>query len=241
MAKWTPEEDAVLRQVYPVSGAAGVAAALPGRTVLSVKARVHRLAIEHPRFQVTFEQRFWRKVNKDGSVHPSLGTPCWLWTSRVVHGYGKIAVVNHRGPHLYAHRVAWELTHGPMPTGDGYHGTCVCHRCDNRLCVNPDHLFLGTHADNMADMRAKGRSGGRRRRGELSPLAKLTNAQANQIRELLRTGVSQREAARRFGVSRGTVVNIGRGRTYSVPSDLGPHGFAAREVRLLRPWRGEEV
>lgn len=85
--------------------------------------------------------RFWRKVKR--------GPPdeCWPWTGRRGgRGYGRVGSCG-------AHRLAWELTNGAIPAG-----LWVLHRCDNPPCVNPSHLWLGTHADNMADMRAKGRS-----------------------------------------------------------------------------------
>lgn len=88
------------------------------------------------------EQRFWAKVNKTEG--------CWLWTaSRTHEGYGMFSI---QGRRHYAQRVAWMLTYGLIPEG-----MLVLHRCDNPPCCRPDHLFLGTHADNMADMATKGR------------------------------------------------------------------------------------
>lgn len=103
-------------------------------------------------------QRFWPKVNKDGPVHPILGTPCWPWSARARKrtpngDYGRI--FNRRGASprvIYAHRVAWELTNGPLADGE-----YVFHRCDNPPCCNPSHLFKGTYLDNNRDMTAKGR------------------------------------------------------------------------------------
>ncbi len=92
------------------------------------------------------EQRFWNKVEKTES--------CWNWTaSRDSNGYGQINGGKDRnGRHYNAHHVAWELCFGQIPKGME-----ICHKCDNRSCVNPTHLFLGNRSDNMQDASKKGR------------------------------------------------------------------------------------
>lgn len=81
---------------------------------------------------------------------------CWIWLgAQSGRGYGYIKF---KGRMLQAHRVSWELHHGPIGEADGHHGACVLHRCDTPSCVNPNHLFVGSHADNMEDKVRKGRA-----------------------------------------------------------------------------------
>jgi hypothetical protein len=129
--------------------------------------------------------RFWSKVEKtDG---------CWEWRACrfAVTGYG---CFGYRGKTWSAHRFAWVLTRGELPES-GNLSLCVLHRCDNRACVNPEHLFLGTQADNGRDMAQKGRAS----RGETHHKAKLTERDVASIRGLAKT-TSLVAIAERYGV-----------------------------------------
>lgn len=141
----------------------------------------------------TLVERFWRAVDKGGD--------CWLWTKAVDRGgYGAIgAGTNTDRRVLKAHRVSWELAHGPIPDG-----VFVCHRCDNPKCVNPAHLFLGSPSDNAADMATKGRAN----RGERRWIAKLTDDAVREIRRSSEKGV---DLAKRYGVSPTQVTAVRRG------------------------------
>lgn len=146
----------------------------------------------------TAEERFWGKV--------SIGDDCWLWTARMDSRdrYGLFyfsPTQRHRG----AHTVAWELWNGPVPEGME-----VCHNCpggDNPRCVRPGHLFVGTHADNMADRMAKGRTArGEQMRG--SGGRGLTEDVVREIRRRAAAGESQHSIARSLGVDNGNVCRI---------------------------------
>ena len=103
----------------------------------------------------TVEERFWGKVNK------LTDDKCWKWTGATRGKEGVLYGVAWDGEKLIgAHRYSYELRHGEIPEGGEYRGMCVCHSCDTPLCVNPDHLFLGTHKNNMEDKVKKGRGTG---------------------------------------------------------------------------------
>jgi hypothetical protein len=133
---------------------------------------------------------------------------CWIWTAGTrPNAKGTLYPRHHcdDGKSIGAHRFSYALTNGVIQGG-----AYVCHKCDTPLCVNPDHLFLGTHADNMRDMVDKGRSftgKGEKKKG----LAKLTNIQADQIRSMTSP---QSAIARLFGVSQTTISRIIRGESY---------------------------
>lgn len=129
-------------------------------------------------------------------------TGCWEWTGhRNVDGYG-LVTLNKR--QILAHRVSWLLYRGPVPDG-----LFVCHHCDNPPCVNPAHLFVGTAADNSADMVRKGRSPRPKvPRGGNNPACRLSEDDIHTARRLFGEGVSQTDIAKRLGVSQAHVSKI---------------------------------
>jgi hypothetical protein len=153
-------------------------------------------------------ERFWSKVRV------SRPDECWEWQAKSKHefGYGLFRVGGRKGTLEYAHRISWKLCYGYIPKG-----LCVLHKCDNPLCINPSHLFLGTQLDNIKDTvsknrTAKGNMNGARiyreqmPRGENSPVSKLTNAQTAEIRDkYVRFNISQRKLAKEYGVSSSTI------------------------------------
>lgn len=164
----------------------------------------------HGRFSkvCTPEVRFWATVEKRGP------DDCWHWQGRKdASGYGRIA---RKGPMVYAHRVAWIFTNGPVPAGKD-----VLHRCDQRDCCNPAHYFLGTQRDNIDDCVAKKRTTW----GERNPHASVTNEQALEIRaKFRRVGPREcnvRELAEEYGCTPAVVYAIARGRTFK---QLSPSG-----------------
>jgi hypothetical protein len=145
--------------------------------------------------------RFWGHVNKAGAVvRPELG-PCWEWIGKLdKDGYGRFLV--HRKVVL-GHRWIWAELFGATDL-------CILHRCDNRICVRPAHLFKGTRAENMADKVAKGRQA----IGAQYPQAVLNEAKVREIRRLRATGITIREVAEAVGVNPGTTYDVIRGRRW---------------------------
>jgi hypothetical protein len=142
------------------------------------------------------EARFLAKVNK-------IEGGCWEWTGyKSSKGYGRLKA---NGSDLYAHRVAYELWVGPIPSG-----LDVRHKCDNPCCVNPDHLKTGTHQDNMDDKVERNRQ----IKGENHGNAKLTEDDVVEIRVLLGFGVYQRQIARQFGISQYIITRINTGKNW---------------------------
>lgn len=145
--------------------------------------------------------RFYDKLLKDSE------TSCLNWTRATNKwGYGIVGV---NGRSQLAHRVAWALKHGPIPDG-----MLVCHTCDNRKCCNPDHLWLGTNSENVADMKAKKRA--RAPRGETHKRSKLSDEAVREIRRTyLRKQVSQQALADKYGVSQVLVGMVVRGKIWT--------------------------
>jgi hypothetical protein len=148
-------------------------------------------------------------------VMPEPNSGCWLWLGAVsTSGYGHITV---NGRQVRAHRLSYELFKGQIKELDGVdaRGTCVLHSCDMPLCVNPDHLRLGTHADNMLDKRKRGRFVSCPLLGEQHQNSKLKAAQVRRIREMAVLGHSIPVIATEMGVHRATIGDVLTGRTWS--------------------------
>lgn len=133
-------------------------------------------------------ETFWSKVKKGHALE------CWPWTaSQKGKGYGQFWK---DGKPRRAHRIVWEMVRGPIPKGKQ-----VLHRCDNRLCMNPSHLFLGNNAANAADMAKKNRHGA----------SKLS---AEQVAEIIASSATNSELGRLYGVHRDTIwaIRVGHAR-----------------------------
>jgi hypothetical protein len=140
---------------------------------------------------LTIEQRFWKYVNKSDG--------CWEWTGQKTTsmGYGRIRDTGNK--YIRSHRLSYELHIGPIPDD-----MLVLHACDNPSCVNPSHLFLGTHQENTNDRVKKGRSA----HGEGNGSARLTRSQVLDIRKRAGEWGSQKALAKEYGVSSSRINEI---------------------------------
>lgn len=154
-------------------------------------------------FAERYITKFWAKVNKTDD--------CWEWTASTASGYGQYGYKLGKWDYkiIQAHRYSWILHNGAIPKD-----LHVCHHCDNRKCVRPEHLFLGTRNENMADMVSKGRSN----QGERHPLARIT---AQDAREIFVSDLPKQKLAERYGIIPAHVVQIQTFRRWqSVTRDL---------------------
>lgn len=140
------------------------------------------------------EEKFWSLVDKSGD--------CWTWTRKPnkTHGYCEFRMNGHK---QLCHRLSWVFTYGSI-VGDLF----VLHKCDNKICVRPDHLFLGTQADNMQDKSRKGRAKGKILYGELNGFSKLSKQQVVQIRRDRENGDTLTVLAKRYRVCIATIHRV---------------------------------
>lgn len=150
--------------------------------------------------------RFRDRISKSITIDDN---GCWIWQkTRSRNGYGTFAFGG--GKNGRAHRVSFMAFNGPIPGG-----LDVCHRCDVRACVNPDHLFLGTRSENILDASRKNRvSRWHQKKGAEHPSAKLTDDDVKSILDQLCRGEAKASIARKFGVSDRSILLISRGDTW---------------------------
>lgn len=156
-------------------------------------------------FRSHYHEDIKDKLRRRSELNPETG--CIEWRGAITGGYGLLSLRNNgKRTTRSAHRLSYEAHIGEIPKG-----ICICHKCDNRKCINPDHLFLGTHLDNAKDREKKGR--GNHRVGE-ECTAKLTEEQIILIRQLSIGGVSQKEIALKFGMNASTISYIVNQKTW---------------------------
>jgi len=143
------------------------------------------------------------------NVEPVPIAGCWLWLNGIMsQGYG---IVWADGKSQRVHRVVWEMFNGPIPDGQ-----CVLHKCDTRLCCNPDHLFIGTYADNNHDMMDKGR--------HRAPPSPLEDEDVLNIVDKCFCGLKQKDVAVQYGVDPSVISKIMRGVNWSWLTGLSGEG-----------------
>ena len=152
------------------------------------------LMIEDESFPSTAKNRFYSKVRL-----PSREDGCMEWAGSLINkdGYGGFHAIN--GKYMSTHRYSYILHHGEIPKN-----ICVLHKCDNPICVRPDHLFLGTQVENIIDRISKGRTA----KGVSKIASKLDDEKVREIRNLIEKGLPLIDIAKTFNVSDTTVYNI---------------------------------
>ena len=153
--------------------------------------------------------RFFQKINKNPTVGRS---DCWIWTAATDnHGYGMFSLHGRGASPVKAHRLSFVIHKHELDDG-----VECCHKCDNPSCVNPDHLFAGTHHENMLDAKGKGRLkvASKGRSGEQNNSHKLTAAQVVIVKQMIEAGVSYTKIGSAFNVSRHCIADIATGKNW---------------------------
>jgi hypothetical protein len=150
---------------------------------------------------------FWNYVDKSNGDEF-----CWPWLRAInKSGYGSVWI-NKKSK--TASRVAYELSFGKIPEGEGYHGNVVMHTCDNRFCCNPKHLILGTQKENNKDRDNKNRIKNRKK-GEENHHSRFTKNEVLQIKKYLKMGKSLKSVSEIFGCSKSAIAHIRHGRVWN--------------------------
>lgn len=161
-----------------------------------------------------FWHRFWTYLERRNNG-------CWDWAGTINYGYGRL---RKDGGKVYAHKIMWEVVNGPVPNG-----LFVLHKCDNRKCCNPDHLFLGTISDNNHDAKIKGR----KVMGMRSKSAKLTDSDVRQIIVLRDSGFKVQEIATIYKVSGNSIRAVFSGKCWRHITGIIPVSKLPREYDLV--------
>lgn len=174
-------------------------------------------------------------LEQEGARGSVLALPCREWTGKLVGGYGLLPTHLEVEGECYAHRASWAKATGRrIPKG-----RWVLHRCDNRACFEPSHLYLGTNTENVRDRVERGRGA----KGERHGMAKLSDAQVEEIHTLIRAGLTQKIIASLYRVSKTTISLIANGkrRAEYPPSTPEARAYAAASMRKSRAARRMEV
>lgn len=170
------------------------------------RARTTGTVVDGPRSRASPVERFWRNVSKRGTDE------CWPWIGKAkVDGYGYLGLGGREYGKILAHRASWHIHHGRIPNSAEYHGTVVRHKCDNRLCVNPAHLELGTQSDNVRDMIDRGKMKLPGLKGEAHGMSRFTE---DDIRYMRASTKSIYGLAKEFGCPYGVIYPIIKRKTW---------------------------